>query len=57
VLSVDTYSDAVKRYLDLTVEFVDSFKVDAVSDLTRTNAKAIGDLVDTSVGTAHDLLK
>jgi|GEM_PF-930898 len=55
--SVDTYQKAVHRYLDLTIEFVDILKNDAVSDLTRRNAKAVTELVDASVGQAHELLK
>ncbi len=57
VISVDSYQEAVKRYLDLTVEFVDTFKNDAVSELTKKNAKAITELVDASVSQTHDLLK
>ena len=45
------------RYLDVTIEFVDTLKNEAVSDLTRRNAKAVTELVDASVGQAHDLLK
>jgi len=54
---VDSYQKAVARYLELTVEFVDSLKNEAVSELTRRNAKAVNELVDASVGQAHDLLK
>ncbi|HOZ59533.1 MAG TPA: hypothetical protein PKY70_15225 [Nakamurella multipartita] len=57
VISVDTYQEAVKRYLELTVDFVDSFKNDAVSDLTKKNAAAITELVDASVAQTKDLLK
>jgi hypothetical protein len=54
---VDTYQKAVQKYLDVTIELVDTWKNDAVSDLTRRNAKAVTELVDASVGQAHDLLK
>jgi hypothetical protein len=47
----------VQKYLDLTVEFVESFKNDAVLDLTKKNAKAITDLVEASVSQTKDLLK
>jgi hypothetical protein len=47
----------VQKYLDLTVEFVESFKNDAVLDLTKKNAKAITDLVESSVSQTKDLLK
>lgn len=57
VISVDSYQEAVRRYLDLTVEFVDTFKNETVSELTKRNAKAITELVDASVSQAHDLLK
>jgi Mg2+ and Co2+ transporter CorA len=57
VISVDSYQEAVKRYLDLTVEFVDTFKNETVSELTKRNAKAITELVDASVSQARDLLK
>ena len=55
--SFDTYQKAVQRYLDVTIEFIDTWKNEAVSDLTRRNAKAVTDMVDASVGQAHDLLK
>ena len=55
--SFDTYQQAVQRYLDMTIEFVDTWKNEAVSDLTRRNAKAVTDMVDASVGQAHELLK
>src|SRR6478672_3930357 len=42
-ISVDTYQDAVQKYLDLTVEFVETLKNDAVLDLTKKNAKTISE--------------
>lgn len=56
-LSVDSYHQAVTQYLDYTIEFADAAKVDWVSELTRHNAKVVGDLVTVSSGAAHDLLK
>ena len=52
-VSVDTYQKAVTRYLELTVEFVDSLKNDAVSDLTRRTPRPITELVDASVSQAQ----
>lgn len=57
VISVDTYAEAVQKYLDLTVEFVETFKNDAVLDLTKKNAKAITELVDASVSQTKGLFK
>ena len=57
VISVDTYQDAVQKYLDLTVEFVETLKNDAVLDLTKKNAKTISELVEASVSQTKDLLK
>jgi len=47
----------VQKYLDLTVEFVETLKNDAVLDLTKKNAKTISELVEASVSQTKDLLK
>src|SRR6478752_147441 len=54
VISVDTYAEAVQKYLDLTVEFVETLKNDAVLDLTKKNAKTISELVEASVSQTKD---
>ena len=54
---MDAYQQAVKQQLDISIELADVVKVDWVSDLTRRNAAAIGDLVAVSAGAAHDLLE
>ena len=56
-LTVDAYQLAVKQQLDISIELADVVKIDWVSDLTRRNAAAIGDLVAVSAGAAHDLLE
>ena len=56
-LTVDAYQQAVKQQLDISIELADVVKIDWVSDLTRRNAAAIGDLVAVSAGAAHDLLE
>jgi len=56
-LTVDAYQQAVKQQLDISIELADVVKVDWVSELTRRNAAAIGDLVAVSAGAAHDLLE
>ena len=55
-LAVDAYQRAVKQQLDLAVVLADAVKVDWVSELTRRNADAIGELVAASAGAAHELL-
>ena len=55
-LTVDAYQRAVKQQLALTVVLADAVKVDWVSELTRRNADAIGELVAVSAGAAHELL-
>ncbi len=54
---VDAFYKAVKQCLDFTVELADWVKVDWVSELSRSNAKIIGDLVAGSEGAVRDLLK
>ena len=56
-LSVDAYHRVIKQQLDLSVELADGVHIDWVSELTRRNADAIGELVAVSAGAAHDLLK
>jgi hypothetical protein len=56
-LTVDAYQHAVKQQLDISIELADVVKIDWVSELTRRNAAAIGDLVAVSAGAAHDLLE
>ena len=56
-LTVDAYQQAVKQQLDISIELADVVKIDWVSELTRRNAAAIGDLVAVSAGAAHDLLE
>jgi len=56
-LTVDAYHQAIKQQLDSSSELAETMNVDWVSELTRRNAAAIGDLVAVSAGAAHDLLK
>ncbi len=56
-LTVDAYHQAIKQQLDFSIELADAMHVDWVSELTRHNAKSIGDLVAISAGAAHNLLK
>jgi len=56
-LTVDAYQQAVKQQLDISIELADVVKIDWLSELTRRNAAAIGDLVAVSAGAAHDLLE
>jgi len=56
-LTVDAYHRVIKQQLDFSVELADAVHVDWVSELTRRNADAIGELVAVSAGAAHDLLK
>jgi len=55
--TVDAFYKAVHQYLDFTVQLADAVKVEWVAELTRSNAKIIGDLVAVSENAAHDLLK
>jgi hypothetical protein len=55
--TVDAFYKAIHQYLDFTVQLADAVKVDWVAELTRSNAKIIGDLVAVSENAAHDLLK
>ena len=55
-LTVDVYQQAVRRQLDLSIGLADAVKVDWVSELTRLNADAIGELVAVTAGAAHELL-
>ena len=48
---------AVHQYLDFTVQLADAVKIDWVAELTRSNAKIIGDLFAASENVVHDLLK
>ena len=56
-LTVDAYHQAIKQQLDSSSELAETMNVGWVSELTRRNAAAIGDLVAVSAGAAHDLLK
>ena len=56
-LTVDACHRVIKQQLDFSVELADAVHVDWVSELTRRNADAIGELVAVSAGAAHDLLK
>ena len=55
--TMDAFYKAVHQYLDFTVQLADAVKVDWVGELTRSNAKFIGDLVAVSENAVHDLLK
>ncbi len=55
--TMDAFCKAVHQYLDFTVQLADAVKVDWVGELTRSNAKFIGDLVAASENAVHDLLK
>ena len=53
---MDAYQRAVKQQLDWSVALADAVKVDWVSELTRRNANAIGELVAVSASAAHEML-
>ena len=55
--TMDAFYKAVHQYLDFTIQLADAVKVDWVGELTRSNAKFIGDLVAVSENAVHDLLK
>ena len=55
--TMDAFYKAVHQYLDFTVQLADAVKVDWVGEITRSNAKIIGDLVAVSENAVHDLLK
>ena len=55
-LTVDAYQQVLTQQLDLSVMVADAVKVDWVSQVTRRNASAIGELVAVSAGAAHQLL-
>ena len=55
--TMDAFYKAVHQYLDFTIQLADTVKVDWVGELTRSNAKFIGDLVAVSENALHDLLK
>ena len=55
-LTVDIYQRATTQQLDLAVTLADAVHLDWVSQLTRLNADAIGELVTASAGAAHELL-
>jgi|SRR5664279_4540096 hypothetical protein len=55
--TMDAFYKAVHQYLDFTIQLADAVKVDWVGELTRSNAKFIGDLVAVSENALHDLLK
>ena len=54
--TVDMYQRATAQQLALAVTLADAVHVDWVSQLTRLNADAIGELVTASAGAAHELL-
>jgi len=56
-LTVEAYQQGIKQQLAFSVGLADAVHVDWVSDLTRRNAEAVGDLVAGCAGAAHDLLK
>ena len=56
-LTVDAYHRVIMQQLDFSVELADVVHIDWVSELTRRNADAIGELVAVSAGAAHALLK
>ena len=55
--TVDAFYKAVHQYLDFTVQLADAVKVTWVGELTRSNAKIIGDMVAVSENAVQDLLK
>jgi hypothetical protein len=55
-VTVDIYQRATTQQLALAVAMVDTVRVDWVSQLTRRNADAIGELVAVTAGAAHGLL-
>ena len=54
--TVDIYQWATTQQLALAVAMADAAHVNWVSQLTRRNADAIGELVAVTVGAAHELL-
>ena len=54
--TVDIYQRATTQQLALAVTLADAVHLDWVSQLTRLNADAIGELVTASAGAAHELL-
>jgi len=54
-LTVDAYQQVLTQQLGLSVMLADAVKVDWVSQVTRRNANAIGELVAVSAGAAHEL--
>ena len=54
--TVDIYQRATTQQLALAVTLADVVHVDWVSELTRRNADAIGELVAVTAGAAHELL-
>ena len=54
--TVDIYQRATTQQLALAVTLADVVHVDWVSELTRSNADAIGELVAVTAGAAHELL-
>ena len=54
---MDAYQQVLTQQLDLSVMVADAVKVDWVSQVTRRNANAIGELVAVSAGAAHELLR
>ena len=54
-LTVDAYQQVLTQQLGLSVMLADAVKVDWVSQVTRRNASAIGELVAVSAGAAHEL--
>ena len=56
-LTVDAYQQVLTQQLGLSVMLADAVKVDWVSQVTRRNANAIGELVAVSAGAAHELLR
>ena len=55
--TMDAFYKAVHQYLDFTIQLADTVKVDWVGEITRSNAKIIGDLVAVSENALHYLLK
>ena len=56
-LTVDAYQQVLTQQFGLSVMLADAVKVDWVSQVTRRNANAIGELVAVSAGAAHELLR
>lgn len=55
--SMHSYQVAVERSLNATISFADAMNIDWISDLTRRNAKAMTDMVDSTVAQVGGLLK